>query len=93
MLEKKHLEFREKIRAFALEQIAPLAQTLDNEQRFHNEHMQPLTEMGLLSMLIPEEYGGKPTDTICYSIAVEEVSRVCGSTGITLAAHNSLGTF
>jgi len=93
LLEKKHLEFREKVRAFALEQIEPLANTLDAEQRFHTEHMKPLTEMGLLSMLIPEEYGGKPTDTITYSIAVEEASRVCGSTGITLAAHNSLGTF
>jgi len=93
LLEKKHLEFREKMRAFALEQIEPLANTLDFEQRFHTEHMKPMTDMGLFSMLIPEEYGGKPIDTISYSIAVEEVSRVCGSSGITLAAHNSLGTF
>lgn len=93
MLEKKHHEYREKIRAFALEKIAPLAETLDNEQRFPDEHMKPLTEMGLLSCLIPEEYGGMPVDTVSYTIAVEEVSRVCGSTGIMLAAHNSLGTF
>jgi len=93
LLEKKHLEYREMIRAFALEKIAPLAVTLDLEQRFPDEHMAPLTEMGLLSMLVPEKYGGMPTDTITYSIAVEEISRVCGSTGIMLAAHNSLGTF
>lgn len=93
MLEKKHIEYREKMRAFSLEKIAPLADTLDLEQRFPDEHMKPLTEMGLLSMLVPEEYGGRPTDTICYSIAVEELSRVCGSTGIMIAAHNSLGTF
>jgi len=93
LLEKKHLEFREKVRAFALEKIEPAAAALDLEQRFPDEHMQPLTEMGLLSMLIPEKYGGKPTDTVTYSIAVEEISRVCGSTGIMLAAHNSLGTF
>ena len=55
--------------------------------------MAPLTEMGMFSMLIPEKYGGQPIDTVSYSIAVEEASRVCGSTGIMLAAHNSLGTF
>ncbi|RME22040.1 MAG: acyl-CoA dehydrogenase family protein, partial [Candidatus Zixiibacteriota bacterium] len=92
MLEKKHLEFREKVRAFALEKIEPLAATLDREQRFPDEHIQPLAEAGYLSMLIPEEYGGQKVDTISYSIAVEELSRVCGSTGIMIAAHNSLGT-
>lgn len=49
--------------------------------------------MGLMGMLIPKEYGGSPIDTISYSIAVEELSRACGSTGIMIAAHNSLGTF
>ena len=93
MLEKKHLEYREKIRAFCLEKIEPAAATLDREQRFLDEHMKPLTDMGLLSCLIPEEYGGTPVDTLSYIIAVEEASRVCGSTGITLAAHNSLGCF
>ncbi len=93
MLQKKHLEFREKIRAFALEQIEPAAARLDREQKFLAEHIQPMTDLGLMGMLIPEEYGGARVDTICYSIAVEELSRVCGSTGITIAAHNSLGTY
>ena len=93
MLDKNQLEFREKVRAFALEKIEPVAAVLDEEQRFIDEHIQPMAEMGFLSMLIPEEYGGQPTDTVCYSIAVEELSRVCGSTGITVAAHNSLGAF
>ncbi|HUV30150.1 MAG TPA: acyl-CoA dehydrogenase family protein [Acidobacteriota bacterium] len=91
MLEKKHLEYREKIRAFMEETVKPVAATLDLEQRFPDEHMKPLTDMGLLSMLVPEKYGGRPTDTLTYTIAVEEASRVCGSTGIMLAAHNSLG--
>jgi len=93
LLEKKHHEFRERIRAFALEKIEPNAVALDEQQRFPTEYLPLLAEEGLMSMLIPEEYGGKPVDTICYSIAVEELSRVCGSTGITIAAHNSLGTF
>ncbi len=93
MLEKKHNEWREKIRAFALEKIEPNAVKLDGEQRFPTEYSKPLADMGLMSMIIPEEYGGSPVDTISYSIAVEELSRVCGATGITIAAHNSLGTF
>lgn len=93
MVEKKHHEYREKIRAFALEKLAPVAAELDSEQRFPHEHIKPLTEIGLLSALIPEEYGGQPIDTISYAIGVEEVSRVCGSTGIMVAAHNSLGAF
>ena len=93
MLEKKHYEYREKLRAFALEKLAPLARTLDEEQRFPHEHIAPLTEIGALSAVIPEKYGGQPVDTVSYSIAVEEISRVCGSTGIMVAAHNSLGAF
>jgi alkylation response protein AidB-like acyl-CoA dehydrogenase len=93
LVEKKHHEYREKIRAFALEKLAPVAAELDSEQRFPHEHIKPLTEIGLLSALIPEEYGGQPIDTISYAIGVEEVSRVCGSTGIMVAAHNSLGAF
>ena len=93
MLEKKHYEYREKIRAFMERTIEPKAVALDLEQRFPDEHMKPLQEMGLFSMLIPEKYGGEPTDTVTYSIAVEEASRVCGSTGIMLAAHNSLGCY
>jgi alkylation response protein AidB-like acyl-CoA dehydrogenase len=93
LLEKKHYEFSEKIRAFTLEKIAPYAVEIDEKQVFIKQHLKPLAEMGLLGMVVPEEYGGKPVDTICYSIAVEELSRVCGSTGITVAAHNSLGLF
>jgi alkylation response protein AidB-like acyl-CoA dehydrogenase len=93
VLDKKHFEYREKIRAFALEKIEPLSAIIDEEQRFIHEHIQPMTDVGLLSAIIPEEYGGQPIDTISYAIGVEEISRVCGSAGITVAAHNSLGTF
>ena len=93
MLDKKHQEYQEKIRAFCLDKIAPAAATLDEEQRVLEEHMAPMTEMGLMGCLIPEDYGGHKTDMLSYIIAVEELSRVCGSTGITIAAHNSLGCF
>jgi len=93
LLKKEHLEFREKIRAFAEEKIAPGAAKLDVEQRFPTEYLKLLAGMGLMGMVVPAEYGGSPVDTVSYSIAVEELSRVCGSTGITIAAHNSLGCF
>lgn len=93
MLEKKHQDYQAKIRAFALEKIAPIADEIDQQQRFPDEHLKPLADIGLLSMLTPEEFGGMPIDTVSYSIAVEEISRVCGSTGILIAAHNSLGCF
>jgi alkylation response protein AidB-like acyl-CoA dehydrogenase len=93
LLKKEHQEFREKIRAFAEETIAPKAAKIDLEQRFPTEYLKPMANMGLMGMVVPKEYGGSQVDTVSYSIAVEEVSRVCGSTGITIAAHNSLGTF
>jgi alkylation response protein AidB-like acyl-CoA dehydrogenase len=93
ILKKEHQEFREKVRAFAEEKIAPTAAQIDLEQRFPEEYLKPMAEMGLMGMIVPEEYGGSLVDTISYSIAVEELSRVCGSTGITIAAHNSLGCF
>lgn len=93
MLTDTQNQFRERVRALAQDKIEPAALSLDLEQRFPIEHIEPLQKEGLLSMLIPEKYGGQPIDTICYSIAVEEMSRVCGSTGIMLAAHNSLGCY
>jgi alkylation response protein AidB-like acyl-CoA dehydrogenase len=93
VLKKEHLEYREKIRAFAEEKIAPGAAKIDLEQRFPVEHLKPMAEMGLMGMVVSKEFGGSQLDTVSYSIAVEEISRVCGSMGITIAAHNSLGCF
>ena len=92
-LKKEHLEFREKIKAFAEQHFAPHARELDEQQKFPAERMKLLADEGLMGMVVPEEYGGSPVDTVSYSIAVEELSRVCGSTGITIAAHNSLGCY
>ncbi|MFH1701432.1 MAG: acyl-CoA dehydrogenase family protein [Candidatus Zixiibacteriota bacterium] len=93
LLDKKHLEFRERIRAFSLEKIAPHAAEIDEEQKFRIESLKDLSSEGLMGMVVADEYGGSLVDTVSYSIAVEELSRVCGSTGITIAAHNSLGCF
>jgi butyryl-CoA dehydrogenase len=92
-LRQKHEEFRQKIREFAEAEIEPKASSLDEKAEFSFDTVKKLGEMGILGMVAPKEYGGTGYDTVSYSIAVEEISRVCGSTGITVAAHNSLGVY
>ena len=75
MLEKKHHEFREKIRAFAVEYIEPAAVTLDIEQRFLQQHIKPMADIGLMSMLIPEDYGGSGGGWVDTIVAFEEFGR------------------
>jgi butyryl-CoA dehydrogenase len=92
-LSQEHEKFRQKIRQFAEAEIEPKASSIDEKGEFPFDTMRKLGEMGILGMVVPEEYGGSGYDTVSYSIAVEEISRVCGSTGITVAAHNSLGLY
>ncbi len=83
---------RDMVREFAEKEVAPSAQIRDEEERFDRELMfDRLAELGLTGIVFPEEYGGAGADYISYAIAVEELSRVCGSTGVTLSAHLSLG--
>lgn len=89
----EHEKFRQKIREFAEAEMEPKSSFLDESGKFPFDTMKKLGEMGILGMVVPKEYGGSGYDTISYSIAVEEISRVCGSTGITVAAHNSLGLY
>jgi butyryl-CoA dehydrogenase len=89
----EHEKFRQKIREFAEAEIEPKASSIDEKGKFPFDTMKKLGEIGILGMVAPKEYGGSGYDTVSYSIAVEEISRVCGSTGITVAAHNSLGLY
>ncbi len=92
-ISKEHEEFRKRIREFSEKEIEPKARELDETGIFPFDTMRKLGEMGILGMVVPKEYGGSGYDTLSYTIAVEETSRVCGSTGITVAAHNSLGVY
>ena len=84
---------REMVREFAEKEVAPSAKERDEEERFDRGLMfDRLAELGLTGIVFPEEYGGAGADYISYSIAVEELSRVCASTGVTLSAHLSLGS-
>jgi len=83
-------QLRRSVREFAEGEIAPHVMEWDEASRFPSEIMPKLSEMGLLGVLFPEEYGGAGLGYIEYVIAIEELSRIDGSVGIIVAAHNSL---
>jgi len=83
-------QLRRSVREFAEGEIAPHVMEWDEASRFPSEVMPKLAEMGLLGVLFPEEYGGAGLGYIEYVIAIEELSRIDGSVGIIVAAHNSL---
>jgi len=83
--------FKKTVREFAEKEIKPLASKIDKEEYFPWEMYKKMGKLGLMGMTVPKKYGGAGIDKISYMIALEEISRVCGSTGITVEAHNSLG--
>src|SRR5579885_1043474 len=91
-LSDEHNAVREEIRKFATQEIAPKAAAVDSDARFPEETFKKLGELGYLGPLVPEEYGGLGGDYRTYAILVEEIARACGSTGLSFAAHCSLGT-
>ncbi len=91
--DKRIEEFRREIRTFADAVVAPAADRMDVTAVFEPELLAQMRERKLLSLLCPVEYGGPQFDTLTYAVAVEELSRVCGSTGIMVAAANSLGVY
>jgi len=88
-----HEALRAKIREFAETEVKPLAFLLDKESEFPAEAIGKLGKLGLMGIPYPKEYGGLGLDIISYAIAVEELSRVDGGTGVILSAHVSLGSW
>ncbi len=89
----KHEEFRSKIRAFAEEEVKPIAFMLDQKNEFPEEVIKKFGKMGFMGIPYPKKYGGAGLDALSYAIAVEELSRVDGGTGVILSAHVSLGSW
>jgi len=81
---------RTSVREFAEAEVKPLAAEIDHEHRPPLETIPKLGELGLLGMLIPEQYGGSAMDSVSYCIAIEELSRCCATTGVLVEAHSSL---
>lgn len=84
---------RDVVRDFALREVEPLAEELDREARHPVETVEKMAEAGIMGISVPKEYGGAGADGISYAIAVEEISRVCASTGIVVSVNNSLACF
>ena len=90
---EQHEAFRAKIREFAETEVKPQAFMLDQESKFPTEAIEKLGKMGVLGTPFLKKYGGLGLDILSYAIAVEELSRVDGGTGVILSAHVSLGTY
>jgi butyryl-CoA dehydrogenase len=89
-LTEEHEMIRKMVRDFAINEVGPNAAERDEEERFDREIFDKMSELGLTGIPWPEKYGGIGSDFLAYAIAVEELSRVDASVGVTLSAHTSL---
>jgi butyryl-CoA dehydrogenase len=90
-LTKEQEMVRATVRRFALAEVKPLAAEIDEQERFPRETVEKMSRLGILGIPFPKEWGGSGGDLISYTIAVEELSRVCAVTGTIVSAHTSLG--
>ncbi|PEQ92880.1 acyl-CoA dehydrogenase [Neobacillus sp. OS1-33] len=90
-LTEEHEMIKKMVRDFAKKEVEPTAAIRDEESRFDRSIFDKMAELGLAGIPWPEEYGGIGSDFLAYCIAVEELSRVDASIGVTLSAHTSLG--
>jgi len=89
-LNEEQLQIKHSVREFAESEIKPNVMDWDETQHFPDELRPKLAELGLLGVIFPEEYGGAGLGYIEYATIIEEIARVCGSVGLSVAAHNSL---
>lgn len=89
-LTEEQVMLRNMVKDFATKELEPKAAQIDASGEFPYETIEKLAELGLLSMTIPEKYGGANFDFVSLAIAIEEISRGCGSTGVITAVHNTL---
>ena len=90
---EEHEALRMQVREFVETEVKPIAAILDKENKFPHEAIKKFGQMGFMGLPYPKEYGGAGKDILSYAIAVEELSRVDGGTGVILSAHVSLGSY
>ena len=90
-LSKEHEMARKLFHDFAENEVKPLAQEVDEDERFPRETVEKLAKYGFLGIPFSKEMGGQGCDTLAYILCVEEMSRVCATTGVIVSAHTSLG--
>ena len=81
---------RQMVREFAVNEVKPIAAEIDETERFPMENVKKMAELGMMGIPFPKELGGAGGDVLSYIISVEELSKVCGTTGVILSAHTSL---
>jgi butyryl-CoA dehydrogenase len=89
-ISKQEELFLQMIREFTENEIKPIAAEIDEQERFPVETVEKMGKLGIMGIPIPKEYGGQGSTNQIYSMAVEEISRVCGTTGVVVSAHTSL---
>ena len=89
-LSKEHEMARTLFREFAEKEVKPLAQEVDETEEFPRETVEKMAKLGFLGIPVPKEYGGQGCDPLTYAMCVEELSKVCGTTGVIVSAHTSL---
>ena len=89
-LGKEHEMARQLFKDFAETEVKPLAQEVDEQHRFPRETVEKMAKYGFLGIPVPKEYGGQGADILTYAMCVEELSKVCGTTGVIVSAHTSL---
>ena len=81
---------RQMVREFAINEVKPIAAEIDETERFPMENVEKMAKLGMMGIPFSKEYGGSNGDVLSYILAVEELSKVCGTTGVILSAHTSL---
>jgi alkylation response protein AidB-like acyl-CoA dehydrogenase len=91
-LPESHRALQSSLRDFCERKVKPYAREWDKEEKFPLEVVRELGELGVMGMLVSEEYGGAAMDSLAVAVAVEEIARYDGSLALTVASHNGLGT-
>ena len=89
-LSKQHEMVRKLFKDFAENEVKPMAQEVDETEQFPLENVQKMGKLGFLGIPVPKEYGGQGADILSYIMCVEELSKVCATTGVVVSAHTSL---
>ena len=89
-LSKEHEMARQLFKEFAEKEVKPLAQEVDETETFPRETVEKMAKLGFMGIPVPKEYGGQGCDILTYAMCVEELSKVCGTTGVIVSAHTSL---
>ena len=84
---------QDQVRKFAENELAPIAPEIDISGEFPWDNIKKMAKMGLLGIIVPEKYGGSEFDFVSLAIAIEEISRICATTGIIVAVNNSLASY